>query len=130
MVKKLRGKAQAKASARTKPRQQPAADPQEEELLRKATIHLITKHGGLLVATDVREERSGEGPPRWVIAFVLRYPLGHEGYVGDLLYDGKEFTFLTPPEVIEQRVKEIAADPERQRQWDAYRASTPPPGKG
>lgn len=130
-MKKVRQGGRANGRQSTRRKQGPESiDDEEEEILRAATIHLIRKHGGLLVATGAREERSEVGSPRWIIAVTLRYPTGHEGYVGDLLYDGKEFAFLTPPEVINQRVEQIAADPERQRKWDEYRASTLPPGEG
>jgi hypothetical protein len=102
---------------------------EEEKILQKATIHLIMHHGGLLVATDLREQNEG-GQRTWVITVTLRYPTGHEGYVGDLFYDGEEFTFLTPPEVLRERVRAVAADPERERKWNEYRASTQPPGEG
>src|SRR5437899_1017919 len=52
---------------------------EEERILRAATIHLIRKVGGLLVATAVRETRV-RGRPVWIIAVTLRYPTGHEGY--------------------------------------------------
>jgi hypothetical protein len=104
--------------------QQPELNEEEERLLREATIHLMLKHGGLLVATAVREETGDAAGRRWVIAVTLRYPTGHEGYVGDLLYNGKDFVFLTPPEEVTRRVQQIAADPEREREWNKYRNST------
>ncbi len=96
---------------------------EEERILRAATIHLIRHHGGLLVATGLRETQLKRSR-LWIITVTLRYPTGHEGYVGDLLYDGKDFTFLTPPEVVTERVRQIEADPALQREWDEYRAST------
>jgi hypothetical protein len=48
----------------------------------------------------------------------LRYPAGFEGYLGDLLYDGTRFTELTDLELMKQRGRQIAADPEGRRQWD------------
>jgi hypothetical protein len=114
-------------TATTRRQTEPQISDEEEQILRQATIHLIHKHGGLFVATRIREESSS--PRTWVISVTLRYPTGHEGYVGDLLYDGKEFTFLTPPEVRTERVRKIAEDPERERRWNEYRASTLQPGK-
>jgi hypothetical protein len=98
---------------------------EEERILREATQHLIRKHGGLFVATRLRKE-PGEGIPRWIITVTLRYPTGHEGDVGDLLYDGHAFTFLTDPSLIDERVRQIAADPEHMRKWNEYRDSTLP----
>ncbi len=76
----------------------------EERIFQKATLHLITKHGGLLVATDLRETRI-RGFRVWIITVTLRYPTGHEGYVGDLLYDGKDFTFLTEKSIMDERLQ-------------------------
>jgi hypothetical protein len=98
-------------------------------ILRKSTLYLVRTQGMLLVATGIREELHA-GSKRWIIAVTLRYPTGHEGYIGDLLYDGKDFEFLTPDEVRDARVKQIAADPEGVRIWNEYRASTLPAGKG
>jgi hypothetical protein len=115
-------------ATRRKRRETPELNPKEEEILRAATLELITKHGGHFVATDLRETRI-EGTQVWIITVTLRYTTGHEGYVGDLLYDGKVFTFLTEQSVIDERVRQIAADPEGIRQWNEYRASTLRPGK-
>ena len=60
----------------------------------------------------------------------LRYTTGFEGYVGDLLYDGETFIFLTEESVIDERVRQIAADPERIRKWNEYQASTVPAAEG
>lgn len=101
---------------------------EEERILREATIHLITKHGMFLVATGARAVRI-QGIRIWIITVTLRYGKGDEAYYGDLLYDGEEFTFLTPPEVSKKRAEKLANDPERIRKWNEYRASTLHPGK-
>ena len=56
----------------------------------------------------------------------LRYPTGHEGYLGDLLYNGKQFTELTDRETMRERAKQIEAEPALQREWDEYRAANLP----
>jgi hypothetical protein len=104
-------------------------DDEEERLLRAATAHLIMHHGMFLVASDVREA-CVKGIKIWIIAVTLRYTTGHEGYIGDLLYDGENFTFLTPLEVREQRAMQVATDPERERKWHDVQASTLPAGEG
>jgi hypothetical protein len=101
---------------------------ERERILRAATICLMRKVAGLLVATGLRAEQK-EGSRRWIITVTLRYPTGHEGYVGDLLFDGKGFSYITPLEVRRERIKRIAADPAGIRQWNEYRASTLRPGK-
>ena len=123
MVNKLRTTARAKTSAVTKRRPKHEVLDEEERILQASTIHLITYHGGLLVATAARETRI-KGFRVWIVTVTLRYPTGHDGYVGDLLYDGDEFTFLTEQSVMDERVAQIAADPERERKWNEYRAST------
>jgi len=100
---------------------------QEEQILRAATLHLIQKHGMFLVATGTREVQI-KGFRVWIITVTLRYAVGHEGYIGDLLYDGEQFTFLTEQSVMDQRAQEIAEDPAELRKWDEYRASTLHPG--
>jgi hypothetical protein len=75
-----------------------------------------------LVATAARQTLVRDFPV-WIITVTLRYTTGHEGYVGDLLYDGQEFTFLTEQSVMDERVRVIAEDPERLRKWNEYRAS-------
>ncbi len=109
-----------------KPR--PQINEKEEEILRAATLELITKHGGHFVATGLRETTIKEIRV-WIITVTLRYAAGFEGYVGDLLYDGEKFTFLTEQSAIDERVRQIAADPEGMRQWNEYRASTLRPRK-
>jgi hypothetical protein len=127
-VKKVRKERPAKAVGATR-RRRPEALNEEERILRKATAYLLREHGMFLVATGVREARV-RGLPVWVVAVTLRYTTGHEGYVGDLLYDGEEFSFLTPPEVRKERARAIAADPERARKWNDYQASPVPSGEG
>ena len=100
----------------------PEINGEEERILRAATIHLVHRHGGLLVATGLREQLL-QGTKAWVISVTLRHPTGHEGYIGDLLFDGKEFEFLTPPDVRKERAERIAADPEGIRLWNEYRDS-------
>ena len=128
MVKKVTKRTPAKTRRVTKRRQKPEVLDEEERILREATIHLVFKHGMFLVATGLREARI-KGFPVWIITVTLRYGKGDEGYIGDLLYDGEEFTFLTEPSVMDERARKIADDPERIRRWNEYRASTLPPEK-
>jgi hypothetical protein len=118
----------AKATRRER-RETPELNQEEEEILRAATLHLITNHGMFLVATGVREARV-RSLPVWIIPVTLRYTTGHQGYVGDLLYDGEEFTFLTEQTVMDERVRKIAEDPQRLRTWNEYRASPLHSGEG
>jgi hypothetical protein len=97
-------------------------------ILDLATQELIFRHGGLFVATAVRETLI-KSIPVWIISVALRYPTGHEGYVGDLLYDGDLFTFLTPQSIVDERVRLIDADPENNRKWNEYRNPASRAGK-
>jgi hypothetical protein len=81
-----------------------------------------------LVATGIREARI-RGFRVWIITVTLRYGAGDEGYIGDLLYDGEEFTFLTEQSVMDERARKIADDPERIKKWNEYRTSTLHAGK-
>jgi hypothetical protein len=118
----------ARASTLTKVRRQPDVLVEEERILREATRFLIRKHGMFLIATGVRTIQIKRNRV-WIITVRLRYGLGDEGYVGDLLYDGEAFTFLTDPAVMDERARQIAEHPERIREWNEYRASTLHPGK-
>jgi hypothetical protein len=129
MLRKLSKATQSRISTAAKRRRKSTASvetevvDEEERIMRAATLELITKHGGHFVATGLRETRV-KGFRVWIITVTLRYAAGHEGYVGDLLYDGDNFTFLTEQPVIDERVRKIAADPEGLRRWNEYRAST------
>jgi hypothetical protein len=127
VVKKLKNKVRASAARTMSCRKEPEIK-EEEQILRAATMLLGRKHGRLLVATGAREI-SIKGFQAWIITVTLRYPTGHEGYVGDLLYDGETFTFLTEQSVMDERKRKIADDPEGIREWNEYRDSTLRPGK-
>jgi hypothetical protein len=77
----------------------------------------------LWTVADIREEKGEDGSRRWIIAVNLRYPTGFEGYLGDLMYDGIRMTELTDLELMRERVRQIAADPEGSRQWDELKAA-------
>ena len=91
----------------------------------------------LLVEIDVHDRAAQYDAARALHKLGPRYVLVKGGHLGedvdqcvDVLYDGQEFTFLTPPEVRKERARQIAEDPEKIRQWNEYRASTLPPGEG
>ena len=123
MMKQVPQRTRAKAKKTMKRTPTPEIDEKEQALYRAAILHLIRKVGGLFVATAVREI-SVKGFKLWIFTVTMRYPTGHEGYIGELLYDGENFTMLTPDSVIDERVAKIAAHPERDRKWNEYRAST------
>jgi hypothetical protein len=135
MVKKLSKATRSWIAAPVKRRGKHAvADGEEisreaERILREATKYLVFQHGMFLIASGLREARIKKLRV-WIITVTLRYTTGHEGYLGDLLFDGQDFTFLTPPEIRKERARQIAADPERTRKWNEYRAATLPTGKG
>jgi hypothetical protein len=128
VVSNAREQTRTGAAAATRRTKTPELDEEEEQILREALKYLVFKHGHLLVPARIREAREG-GARRWIITVHLRYPTGFEGEIGELLYDGAEFTFLTPPDVRRQRTQTIAEDPEGIRQWNEFQASTLPPGE-
>lgn len=80
---------------------------------------------------DLPEECTGEnGSRQWIIHVYLCYPTGFNGYLGDLLYDSKEFSQLTDREIMRERAKQIAADPERDRKWNELQAAAVRTRKG
>jgi hypothetical protein len=118
------------ASKKAKRKDARALTEEQEHIIEEAMTYCLHHFPMLWTTGGIPEERiQDDGSRCWVIQVYLRYPTGHEGYLGDLLYDGKMFTQLTDREVMRQRAKQIAADPERMRKWNEYRASTLPPGK-
>jgi hypothetical protein len=98
----------------------------EEKILRQAQQYLLfeAKRPMLWTVAGIREEKASDGSRRWIIPVHLRYPTGFEGYLGDLVYDGKDIVELTDLELMRRRAKQIAADPEGERKWHEYRAGT------
>jgi hypothetical protein len=127
-----RGRTRAGAVEPKRRRRKPEIDPEEEEILKKAQIYLLFEAGRPMLWTvaGIREEKAEDGSRRWIIAVNLRYPTGFEGYLGDLLYDGERFTELTDVELMWERGRQIAADPERERMWNELQDSALPPGEG
>jgi len=132
MVKHLSGeRSRARPRTTTRRKSEPQINRAEEQILRKAQCYLLfeAKRPMLWTVAGIREDQPGDGSRRWIIAVHLRYPTGHEGYLGDLLYDGATFTELTDLGLMQKRARRIAADPEGKRKWNEYRASTLPPGE-
>ena len=127
MVRKAKNEKPVKVR-RKKP---PPLDEEEERILKRAQIYLLfeAQRPMLWTVADIREERSDEGSRRWIIAVHLRYPTGYEGYLGDLVFDGERFTELTDLELMRQRGREIAADPEHERKWQEFLTVDLPKGK-
>jgi hypothetical protein len=131
VVRKAKGGARAKARRTRPPAQASALNEEEEQILQKAQIYLLfeAKRPMLWTVAGIREEK-GDHSRRWIIAVHLRYPTGHEGYLGDLLFDGSTITELTDVRLMRERARQIAADPERGQKWHEYRNSALPPGEG
>jgi hypothetical protein len=103
---------------------------EQQHILREAMSYCVRQFPTLWTTGGLPEEcEGGHGSRQWIIRVYLRYPTGFEGYLGDLRYDGKQFTELTDRKVMHERAKQIEADPALQRQWNEYRASTLPPRK-
>src|SRR5207244_4402658 len=99
VVKKASNDTQKKPAASL--RRQRLREPTEEEqyILRDAMCYCLHHFPMLWTTGGLPEERFGDdGARQWIIHVCLRYPTGHEGYLGDLLYDGKQFTELTDRE--------------------------------
>lgn len=131
MVRKTRER--KRRTAVTSPRRTSNAeiDEEDEQILQKAQVYLLfeAKHPMLWTVAGIRAEKNDDGSRRWIIAVNLRYPTGFEGYLGDLVYDGVKFTELTELELMRDRARQIAADPEGIRQWNELRASALPSRK-
>jgi hypothetical protein len=113
MVNKAREQTRTNATKATRRKNTPQLNEETEQILKKAQIYLLfeAKRPMFWNVAGIREERGEGGSRRWIIAVHLRASSGHEGYLGDLLYDGERFTELTDVEVMRERVRLIAADP-------------------
>ena len=114
MARSSHGQARGKAAESKRRKRKPEINPEEEEILKRAQIYMLFEADRPMFWTvaGIREEKADDGSRRWIIAVNLRYPTGFEGYLGDLLYDGTRFTELTDLEVMRERGRQIAADPE------------------
>jgi hypothetical protein len=130
-VKHIEEKSRIKACRTRGRHKRPEINAEEEQILQKAQAYLLfeAKRPMLWTVAGIRTEKGHDGSRRWIIPVHLRYPTGFEGYLGDLLYDGATITQLTDLELMRERARQIAADPDGVRQWNEYRASTFPPGK-
>ena len=123
--------ARNKPPAKLKPKRTREFKQEEERIIQKAANYCLRRFPLLWTTGGFPEEHTDEkGTRYWIIRMYLRYPTGHEGYLGDLLYDGKNFSELTDRERMLERAGKIAADPECARKWNEYRASTVRPRKG
>jgi hypothetical protein len=113
MVSKAREQTRTEAAQATRRQKSRELDEEQEQILKKAQIYLLfeAKRPMFWSVADIREEKGEGGSRRWIIAVHLRAPSGHEGYLGDLLYDGERFTELTDVELMRRRVQQITADP-------------------
>ncbi len=135
-VRNLRDDVRARARPTTqpkigRPKKGPEINQEQEQILRKDQVYLLfeAKRPMLWTVAGIRGEKAHDGPRRWIVAVHLRSPTGFEGYLGDLVYDGVRITELTDLELMHERARQIAADPEGVRQWNEYRASTLPAGE-
>lgn len=117
MVKQAGKPKRAKAMPKSKRRQKPEILDEEEQLLREAFTYLLFNHGMFLVSTAIRVMQI-KGFPVWIITVTWQYGAGDEAYIGDLLYDGEVFTFLTEKSVRDERAQKLLDDPERIRKWN------------
>jgi hypothetical protein len=113
MASKSRERTQTKAAKATGRKPTPQLDREADQILEKAQMYLLfeAKRPMFWNVAGVREEKGVGGSRRWIIAVHLRAPSGHEGYLGDLLYDGQRFTELTDVALMRERGRQIAADP-------------------
>ena len=103
---------------------EPRWNVEEEKILQKAAVYCLRTFPMLWTVGGIEEADTEHGVRRWIIAVYLRYPTGFEGYLGDLLYDGRQFIQLTDQEIMRKRARRIETDPALQQEWDEYRAAT------
>jgi hypothetical protein len=113
MVNNAREQTRTRAAQTARRQKSHELNEEEEQILKRAQIYLLfeAKRPMFWHVADIREEKDERGSRRWIVAVHLRAPSGHEGYLGDLLYDGERFTELTDVELMRARVQQVAADP-------------------
>jgi hypothetical protein len=113
MVNKTADQTRTKAAQTARRHKSHELNEEEEQILKKAQVYLLfeAKRPMFWNVANCRAETDELGSRRWIIAVHLRAPSGHEGYLGDLLFDGERFTELTEVELMRQRVQQITADP-------------------
>jgi hypothetical protein len=125
LAKKTRERQPRTAIASARRKKNAEVNEEDEQILQKAQVYLLfeAKRPMLWTVAGIRAEKNDDGSRRWIIAVNFRYPTGFEGYLGDLVYDGENFSELTELELMRDRARQIAADPEGIRQWNDVRAS-------
>jgi hypothetical protein len=127
---RITGQTRHRSTATTKRKTSRALTEEEQQLLIEAMSYCLHHFPMLWTTGGLPEERVGkDGVRQWIIQVHLRYPTGFDGYLGDLLYDGKQFIEMTDREIMRERAQQIAADPKGIRQWNEYQASTLRTGK-
>lgn len=124
MPKRLKKEVRAKVASTSNRRTTQSFNQEAEEILRKAATYCVLTFPTLWTVGGIKELKTKNGSRQWIIAVYLRYPTGHEGYLGDLLFDGEQFRQLTDRDVMRERARQIEADPALKREWNEYRAST------
>ncbi len=120
----------AAPSARHTPRNKPRgkhATSDQDSICAKAATYCLMHFPTLWTVGTARKTATDKHS--WIITVVLRYPTGHEGELGELLFDGKNFTPLTARPLMDERARKIAADPALKRAWNEYRGPSVPPRK-
>jgi hypothetical protein len=110
MLDKAREQTPMKTPQAVRLQKAPELNEEEEQILKKAQIYLLfeAKRPMFWHVAAIRQEKGEVGSRRWIIAVHLRAPSGHEGYLGDLLFDGERFTELTDVELMRERVQRAA----------------------
>ncbi len=108
-MKKLRKETGPKAS---RPQKRGAVTAEDEHIISGAATYCLRHFPMLWTTEGLPEECTGDnGARHWIIRLYLRYPTGFEGYLGDLRYDGAEFTELTDRSVMLERAGRLPPIP-------------------
>lgn len=82
---------------------------EQERIIQAAATYCLRNFPMLWTTGGLPEECHAEnGARQWLVHIFLRYPMGQEGYLGDLLYDGNQFSELTTRQIMSERAKVIA----------------------
>ena len=104
----------ALGAPRHRPNVPETVEAEDIRVARKAAIYCLFHYPSLWTAGL---PRWNDAEQRWTIPVILRYPTGHEAELGQLAFDGKEFTPLTERPVMDERARTLSEDPAFQRAW-------------
>jgi hypothetical protein len=82
---------------------------ERQAIWEEAAAFCVRQFPTLWTAGEPRRDQEMAG--RWLVPIVLRYPDGHEGVLGEMVWDGRlqSFTVLTDRATLSKRAQHVAS---------------------